>query len=151
MELTLTAIGRLTYSVLLPSIRQSIMSDEEPDHAHVVMQCIVCKKKLERLYEPTHPNGALCFTGSASYGSIHDQDQQIIGLDYYEIFVCDECWPEARVAAVGVKKAYPARQSHRYFSGEQIQAGFELAHREKRHVQADEMENMKARPREAPS
>lgn len=106
----------------------------------IIPACIACKKSFSRVYAPTHPEGAVCFSGGAPYGSIHDQDNQIVGLDRYEIFVCDECWPEVRrTFAVGVKRVYPNRVSDLHFSPEQVDAAFEKAKANKHVVEISEM------------
>ena len=107
---------------------------------NITLICIVCKTSLKRLHGPTHPEDAVCFSGGAPYGSRHDQDHQIVGLDFYEIFVCDDCWPEVRrTAAVGVKKNQPTPVPNLHFSGKQVDAAFTRAEADRNHVDISEM------------
>ena len=104
----------------------------------IAMQCIICKDKLERCYGPAQPVGALCFSGSAHYGSTKDMEHQIVGLDYYEIFICDPCWTDRRELAIGVKKETPLPK-RLYFTGKQIEAAFAESKHTQEHVRIGDM------------
>ena len=87
----------------------------------ITMQCIVCSKALEGCGSPNHtqPSNGLCFSGTPQWGSTKDNEHQNIGLDSYEIFVCDDCWETKRKVAVGVKLEPPTPRERFLFTGEQ--------------------------------
>ena len=110
------------------------------DTESIPLICIACQKALKRLHGPTHPEGAVCFQGGAPFGSRHDTDGHIIGLDYYEIFVCDDCWPVIRGRyAVGVKRGKPQRVTNTYFSPEQVDNAFAESKNKQKYIQISEM------------
>lgn len=94
--------------------------------AALALQCIVCLKALTPLAEaaPTQPLDSLCFTGTGHYGSSRDNEHQTIGVDHFEIFICDSCWETKRKLSIGVKLENPVRRKRFFFSGVQVEAAF---------------------------
>ena len=121
--------------VEIVALEDIVMTSEKTT---IVMQCIICKNKLDRCYGPAQPVGALSFSGSAHYGSTKDMEHQIVGLDYYEIFICDRCWETTREFAVGVKKETP-RTTRLFFTGKQIEAAFAESEKQQEHVHIRDM------------
>lgn len=86
------------------------------------MHCIVCKNSLAPLGSETaahpHPAGALVFHGTAPFGSRYDTDPKEIGLDHFEIYICDDCWQERRALSVGVK--VHTKTERLFYSGSKV-------------------------------
>lgn len=94
----------------------------------ITMTCFACAKVLSQRGNHGHPSGALCFQGSAPYGSIFDCDHQYAGLTGYEIYICDGCWGKHRVRALGlgtetVTKTVTVSEAT-YVSGDEIERRF---------------------------
>jgi len=107
----------------------------------ITMQCIVCDKALEGCGSPnrTQPDNGLCFSGTPQWGSTKDNEHQHIGLDSYEIFVCDDCWETKRKVAVGVKLESPAPRKCFLFTGEQVHAAVSRSRERRTHVSVRDM------------
>lgn len=110
------------------------------EKANIILQCILCEKKLEHCYALTQPVGALSFTGTGHYGSRHDQCNQLINVDKFEIFVCDDCWvSKARKMAVGIKSDPPVPRKNLFFSGEQVEKAFTESEKLREYVHIEDM------------
>ncbi len=107
----------------------------------LTLQCIVCEKTLTPLSggAPAQPLDSLCFTGTGHYGSKKDNEHQTIGLDHFEIFVCDDCWEEKRKLSIGVKLENPVRRKRFYFTGEQVEAAFTRSKERKAYITVSDM------------
>lgn len=110
------------------------------EKANIILQCILCEKKLAGVYGLTQPEGALCFTGTGHYGSRHDDAHQLINVDKFGIFVCDDCWvTKARKFAIGIKNPPPVRSERFFFSGEQVDRAFTESEETHHYVNISEM------------
>lgn len=107
----------------------------------ITMQCIVCDGILEGCGSPnrTQPSGGICFSGSPQWGSKKDNEHQNIGLSYYEIFVCDDCWDTKRRVAVGVKLEIPTPRKQFLFTGEQADAALARSKERQTYISVSDM------------
>ncbi len=83
------------------------------------LYCLCCRRWLMSV-RPAQPSGALCFEGGGCYGSAYDQDHENFGLDFYEIFICDTCWPSVRHLAIGTHKRPSPRPVIEHVDGERL-------------------------------
>ncbi len=109
--------------------------------AALTLQCIICLKALTPLSEgaPTQPLDSLCFTGTGHYGSGRDNEHQTIGLDHFEIFICDNCWEAKRKLSIGVKLEDPKYRKRFFFSGVQVEAAFTRSRERKTRISVSDM------------
>ena len=107
----------------------------------ITMQCIVCDKTLEGCGSPnrTQPDDGLCFSGSLQWGSKKDNEHQNVSLDYYEIFVCDDCWEIKRKVAVGVKLENQKPRKRFLFTGEQVNAALARSRERRTYISVSDM------------